>query len=181
VCACARVHVCVFVCVCVCVSVCLCVCVRVCVCGCVNVFCSAPDAAPGGRGVLWRGGALPKEHRRFYAAGVKYRVPGFLATSASQKVTDSFIYKVTTKRSEWMTKWSKWMTKWSKWVTKWSKWMRLRPKGSSAWPSRQLRLQGDRLIKVEVVIVEVVKVEVVKVELVKFEVVKFEPATSASQ
>ena len=50
-----------------------------------------------GRGVLWRGGALPEAHRGFFGAGVKYRVPGFLATSASRRVTDDFIYKVHTR------------------------------------------------------------------------------------
>ncbi len=45
-------------------------------------------------GVLWRGGALPEAHQEFYAPGMKYRVPGFLATSASRQVTYDFIYKV---------------------------------------------------------------------------------------
>jgi hypothetical protein len=61
-----------------------------------SVFISkcTPNALLHVSGVLWRGGGLPEEHRGFYVAGVKYRVPGFLATSASQRVTDNFTYKV---------------------------------------------------------------------------------------
>ena len=39
---------------------------------------------PGG--VCFRGGGLPDQHRGFFAAGRKYRVPGFLATSFDQEV-----------------------------------------------------------------------------------------------
>ncbi len=48
-------------------------------------------------GVLFRGGALPDAHQSFYAVGVRYRVAGFLATSASEAVTYDFIYKARTK------------------------------------------------------------------------------------
>ena len=34
----------------------------------------------------YRGGGLPDAHRAFFAAGVKYRVPGFLATSFQEQV-----------------------------------------------------------------------------------------------
>ena len=42
-------------------------------------------------GVTYRGGGLPDEHRRFYTAGKKYRVPGFLATSFSRQVAENFM------------------------------------------------------------------------------------------
>ena len=45
----------------------------------------------GGR--CFRGGALPDEHRSFFKPGVKYRVPGMLATSFSEDVAYSFYYR----------------------------------------------------------------------------------------
>jgi hypothetical protein len=42
-------------------------------------------------GVLWRGGTLPDEHRGFFATGVKYRVPAFVATSMERTVADRFV------------------------------------------------------------------------------------------
>ena len=42
-------------------------------------------------GVVYRGGGLPNQHRQFFNAGKKYRVPGFLATSFSQQVADRFM------------------------------------------------------------------------------------------
>ena len=44
-------------------------------------------------GVLWRGGDLPDEHRAFYAEGVQFRVPGFLATSFNEDKADEFLYR----------------------------------------------------------------------------------------
>jgi len=41
-------------------------------------------------GVLWRGGGLPDAHRDFFAPGVQYRVPGFLASSKSRNVAYTF-------------------------------------------------------------------------------------------
>ena len=42
------------------------------------------------RGECFRGAALPAAHAGFYAAGTKYRVPGFLATSFSEDVARDF-------------------------------------------------------------------------------------------
>jgi hypothetical protein len=42
-------------------------------------------------GVLWRGGTLPSEHRAFFAPGVKYRVPAFMATSVEKDVANRFV------------------------------------------------------------------------------------------
>jgi hypothetical protein len=42
-------------------------------------------------GITYRGGGLPDAHRSFFTAGKKYRVPGFLATSFSQKVAEDFM------------------------------------------------------------------------------------------
>ena len=42
-------------------------------------------------GVVYRGGGLSDQHRQFYHVGKKYRVPGFLATSFSQEVAESFM------------------------------------------------------------------------------------------
>jgi hypothetical protein len=44
---------------------------------------------PGG--IVYRGGGLPDEHRKFYKPGKKYRVPGFLATTFSSVVAGTFI------------------------------------------------------------------------------------------
>ena len=44
-------------------------------------------------GVLWRGGALPDEHRPFFSEGLKCRVPGFIASSSCKDVTYQFLYK----------------------------------------------------------------------------------------
>ena len=44
-------------------------------------------------GILWRAGGLPREHMGFYQPGIKYRVPGFFATSSSKEVTDNFAYR----------------------------------------------------------------------------------------
>eukprot|EP00292_Cryptomonas_paramecium_P005097 CAMPEP_0113703336 /NCGR_PEP_ID=MMETSP0038_2-20120614/25793_1 /TAXON_ID=2898 /ORGANISM="Cryptomonas paramecium" /LENGTH=428 /DNA_ID=CAMNT_0000627767 /DNA_START=800 /DNA_END=2086 /DNA_ORIENTATION=+ /assembly_acc=CAM_ASM_000170 len=44
-------------------------------------------------GALWRGGGLPDAHRGFYAPGVRYRVPGFLASSMSRDVAYNFYYQ----------------------------------------------------------------------------------------
>jgi hypothetical protein len=44
-------------------------------------------------GETWRGGGFDDAHRPFFAAGRKYRVPGFLATSARQAVTNDFMFQ----------------------------------------------------------------------------------------
>ena len=54
----------------------------------------APASPPNG--VCFRGGGLPDTHRSFFAVGVKYRVPGFLATSFSEGVAFSFLYRAHT-------------------------------------------------------------------------------------
>jgi hypothetical protein len=36
---------------------------------------------------------MPDEHRPFFRVGIKYRVPGFIASSSSKDVTYQFIYK----------------------------------------------------------------------------------------
>ncbi len=45
-------------------------------------------------GILWRGSTMPDKHQTFFTQGVKYRAPGFLATSASLDVANRFLYKV---------------------------------------------------------------------------------------
>ena len=42
-------------------------------------------------GVTYRGGGLPDQHRSFFRPGMKYRVPGFLATSFSELVAGKFM------------------------------------------------------------------------------------------
>mmetsp|Transcript_82880 Transcript_82880/g.222304 ORF Transcript_82880/g.222304 Transcript_82880/m.222304 type:complete len:210 (-) Transcript_82880:222-851(-) len=41
-------------------------------------------------GKCFRGGSLPEEHKAFFSEGLKYRVPGFLATSLSEEVASKF-------------------------------------------------------------------------------------------
>ena len=43
-------------------------------------------------GICFRGGGLPDEHKAFFQDGLKYRVPGFLATSFSEAVILPFCY-----------------------------------------------------------------------------------------
>jgi hypothetical protein len=38
------------------------------------------------QGLCYRGGGLPDDFKEFFRVGVKYRVPGFLATSFSEGV-----------------------------------------------------------------------------------------------
>ncbi len=42
-------------------------------------------------GITHRGGGLPDQHKEFFQAGRKYRVPSFLATSFSPAVADNFM------------------------------------------------------------------------------------------
>jgi hypothetical protein len=42
-------------------------------------------------GVCWRGGGFNMAHRDFFTVGTTYRVPGFLATSLRQAVTNDFM------------------------------------------------------------------------------------------
>jgi hypothetical protein len=54
------------------------------------------DPATGLRvsaGETWRGGGFDNVHQHFFTAGRKYRVPGFLATSARQAVTNNFMIR----------------------------------------------------------------------------------------
>ena len=44
---------------------------------------------PGGE--CWRGGGFDDQHRGFFEAGKKYRVPGFLATSLRKATTNDFM------------------------------------------------------------------------------------------
>jgi colicin import membrane protein len=44
-------------------------------------------------GKCWRGGGLNEAHRDFFTVGKKYRVPGFLATSLRQTVTNNFMFR----------------------------------------------------------------------------------------
>ena len=46
---------------------------------------------PGGH--CWRGGGFDDRHKDFFTIGRMYRVPGFLATSFSERVTTEFIYR----------------------------------------------------------------------------------------
>ena len=47
------------------------------------------------KGETWRGGSFRREHRAFYERmiGKKYRVPGFLATSARREIAVAFSFK----------------------------------------------------------------------------------------
>jgi len=40
---------------------------------------------------VWRGGALPSEHRHFYVEGKQYRVPMFLSTTESRATAERFL------------------------------------------------------------------------------------------
>jgi len=42
---------------------------------------------------LYRGGALPKQHRSFFAPGVKFRAPRYTATSTKRDVAEEFVGK----------------------------------------------------------------------------------------
>jgi hypothetical protein len=42
-------------------------------------------------GECWRGGGFDDRYRRFFVVGKKYRVPGFLATSAHHNVCEDFM------------------------------------------------------------------------------------------
>jgi hypothetical protein len=44
-------------------------------------------------GETWRGGGFDDAHQHFFTGGRKYRVPGFLATSARQAVTNNFMFR----------------------------------------------------------------------------------------
>jgi hypothetical protein len=43
------------------------------------------------KGITYRGGGLPDQHRRFFQPDKKYRVPGFLATSFLRNVAENFM------------------------------------------------------------------------------------------
>jgi hypothetical protein len=44
-------------------------------------------------GECWRGGGFDEQHRGFFTAGKKYRVPGFLATATVKNVTNVFMFR----------------------------------------------------------------------------------------
>ena len=57
---------------------------------CVTRRKGVPPFPPGG--VCFRGTGMPDTYRSFFAVGVKYRVPGFLATTFSEGVAFGFLY-----------------------------------------------------------------------------------------
>ena len=44
-------------------------------------------------GVVYRGGSFNNAFKPFFVTGLKYRVPGYLATSLQEKVAKSFVLR----------------------------------------------------------------------------------------
>ena len=56
----------------------------------VNIGGKAVDTSYPPKGETWRGGSFRRQFRSFFTQGIKYRVPGFLATSRKRHVATHF-------------------------------------------------------------------------------------------